>query len=51
MPFTLLTTSFGSMIYRAADGAYIPVNPSNADYQNYQAWLSAGSPAVWPTKV
>jgi len=30
-------------IFRRADGAYIPMDESNADYQQYQSWLAAGN--------
>ncbi len=31
------------MILRTTDGAYIPVNPDNTDYQAYLKWVSEGS--------
>lgn len=30
-------------IIRMADGAYIPLDPRNADYRAYQAWLALGN--------
>lgn len=30
---------------RASDGAFIPADPKNADYQAVQAWISAGNVA------
>lgn len=31
------------MIFRRRDGAWIPPEPANADYREYQAWLAAGN--------
>lgn len=36
-----LTT--GDTILRLEDGAFIPPDPANADYQQYLAWLDAGN--------
>jgi hypothetical protein len=30
-------------IRRDADGAFIPFDPANRDYQEYQAWLKQGN--------
>jgi Domain of unknown function (DUF4376) len=38
-----LTTS--SAILRTSDGAVIPADPANADYQAYLAWVAAGGVA------
>lgn len=41
-------------VVRLADGAYIPVDPANTDYQQYLVWLDAGgipAPADLPAKV
>jgi hypothetical protein len=36
-----------SMIVRDEDGAFIPFDPDNIDYQDYLAWLDEGnSPKV-----
>jgi hypothetical protein len=48
MPFVTYTGLFGPVIVRTADGAFIPTDPANRDYQDYQAWIAAGSPSVWP---
>jgi hypothetical protein len=36
-----LTTS--TSIKRLSDGAFIPTDPGNRDYREYQAWLEAGN--------
>lgn len=33
----------GDMILRIADGAFIPPDPANSDFQTYLAWLDAGN--------
>ena len=38
--------SFGNIancIKRTTDGAFIPVNPDNTDYQAYLKWVSEGN--------
>ena len=38
--------SFGNIancIKRTTDGAFIPVNPDNQDFVEYQKWLNAGN--------
>jgi hypothetical protein len=47
-------TSSGTSIVREVDGAFIPTDPANADFQIYEAWLKAGNtpdPAPVPTPV
>lgn len=36
-----MTSSDG--VIRSSDGAFIPANPENADYQAYLAWVAAGN--------
>lgn len=42
MTYTLQATSATGVI-RDADGATVPDDPRNADWQAYQAWLAAGN--------
>src|SRR5579872_526511 len=37
------TLTSGSSVIRDADGATIPANPLNTDWQTYQAWIAAGN--------
>ena len=32
-----------NMVYRIADGAYIPFDPDNTDYQAYLKWIEEGN--------
>ena len=40
MTYTL--TANENTIIRASDGAFIPTDPDNMDYQDYLAWLDEG---------
>jgi len=36
-------TKEGYMILRTTDGAYIPIDPDNTDYQTYLKWVAQGN--------
>ena len=40
--YTTLSTPTGPVIVRS-DGAHVPADPLNTDWQAYQAWLKAGN--------
>jgi hypothetical protein len=47
-------TETDAAVIRTADGAYIPNDPGNRDYQEYLAWVEAGGvpdPYVPPPKI
>ena len=49
-------TSLSNTIIRASDGAFIPIDSNNMDYQLYQQWAAAGNtliavPTVTPTPI
>ena len=35
-------TAYPNIIMREADGAFIPNDPANRDWQAYQAWVAEG---------
>ena len=40
---TYTLTAKPNIIVRDSDGAFIPDDPANLDYQDYLAWLDAGN--------
>lgn len=47
--YQLITGS--DMILRVEDGAYIPADPNNTDYQNYLDWVAQGNMPLPPDPV
>jgi hypothetical protein len=48
---SIIGGAFPDRVKRDADGAFIPADPNNYDWQAYQAWLAAGNtptPATAP---
>jgi hypothetical protein len=42
-PINKVTNEQPKIVVRATDGACIPFDPANTDYQEYLAWLAAGN--------
>lgn len=40
---TYALTEDANVVQRNSDGAFIPNDPLNADWQDYQAWLAKGN--------
>lgn len=50
LQMSLLTGEI-NMIVRSTDGASIPFDPANRDYQEYQEWLAQGNTPEPPDEV
>ena len=45
------TTNGSTFVVRTSDGAIIPADPLNADWQAYQAWLDVGKTTAGPAEA
>lgn len=46
MSYRLIETPSGTAVQRIEDGAFIPNDVENVDWQEYLAWLAAGNTPV-----
>lgn len=45
MRYSLVNLIDGTTVVRREDGAFIPADPANRDYQEYLAWVAEGNEA------